>query len=293
GFFLLFDREFRRFADGVDVSGEAFTDLIFMRHVSDAAAKTAYVLFNPGVSPARATSTVYSSSGSNLGISSTATLGAKGQALVRFDSVSGTPAYIRVQSDRPLAGLQISGKAAEVSALRAVPTGSEARLFFPHFAVNGGFSTIVGVTAAGAGQTLVLSASRSDGRPIGTPVRKLLAANEQLIDSVAALFGIAPGPLETGYLVARGTAAGLVGFTSFRYDDGVNSSAASVPATSIPRKNLLFSHIAHQVAAGAGGNYQTGIALLNPFGVAVPYTIRVFDGAGTKVAEKTDTLGPG
>ena len=58
----------------------------------------------------------------------------------------------------------------------------------------------------------------------------------------------------------------------------------------LPRRRLLFSHAAHNVGAGAGGTYQTGIALLNPFDVPVPFTMKVFDGDGVQVAETTATL---
>ena len=63
-----------------------------------------------------------------------------------------------------------------------------------------------------------------------------------------------------------------------------------MPADSLPGRDLFFSHLAHQVPAGAGRTYQTGIALLNPFGVPVSYTMRVFDGGGRLLAEKTDVL---
>jgi hypothetical protein len=94
------------------------------------------------------------------------------------------------------------------------------------------------------------------------------------------------------YIDVLSDTGGLAGYTGFRYDDARVQSAAA-PAIAIPRQKLLFSHIAHQVAAGSGGTYQTGIALLNPFGVRVSYTMRVFDGTGAKKAEMTSTIGPG
>ncbi len=61
----------------------------------------------------------------------------------------------------------------------------------------------------------------------------------------------------------------------------------------MPEQRLAFAHIAHNVPAGGGSTYQTGIALLNPFGLAVTYTMKVFDGNGNMLAEKTEVLGPG
>lgn len=58
------------------------------------------------------------------------------------------------------------------------------------------------------------------------------------------------------------------------------------------QRNLLFSHVAHGINAGTGVPYQTGIALVNPFGAPVGCTISVFDGYGALVAQSNDTLAP-
>jgi hypothetical protein len=113
------------------------------------------------------------------------------------------------------------------------------------------------------------------------------------LESVADLFELPSGALTTGYIVAKGSRGGLAGFTSFNFEDGPARSAAAVPADSLPAQLLAFSHVAHQVPAGAGRTYQTGIALLNPFGCAVSYTLRVFEGDGRLLAEKADALAPG
>jgi len=123
-------------------------------------------------------------------------------------------------------------------------------------------------------------------------VRKTLAPGAQLLESVSDLFGIRSAGLTTGYITMDSSIAGLVGFTSFRYQNGPVRSAAAVPAMPVPVKNLLFSHIAHQAPAGGGGTYWTGIALLNPFGISAPFTMRVFDGNGTEVAKLEGTIGP-
>ncbi|HYK90536.1 MAG TPA: right-handed parallel beta-helix repeat-containing protein, partial [Acidobacteriota bacterium] len=294
GFFLLFDSEFKRFADGVDVSGNAGTDLLFMRHEYDATGKSKYCLFNPGFSPASVSASLYSRDGVVVGTPKTSTLVPKGQYVFTFDTVTTSSGYVRVRSDRPVAGVELFGDSNELSALSAVPPRAEGRLYFPHFAVNQGFTTILGiVNASGAPTRIILRAFGSDGNQLGGPVSRALPASAQLLEPVASLFGIAEGPLSSGYVVAEGDSGGLVGFTGFRYDDGRVRSAAAVPANSVPKKRLLFSHIAHQTAAGSGGTYQTGIALLNPFALGVQYTIRVFDGTGVKIAEKTERIGPG
>ncbi len=294
GFFLLFDRDFARFADGVDVSDDAATSLTFLRHLNDSSSHTSYCLFNPGVEAANVTATLYDTSGKAVGISKGSSIAAKGQSVFSFDGATLSSGYVRVRSDRPVAGLELFGNAANLSALRAVAAGTDGLLYFPHFAVNSGYSTaIVILNTTGDASNLVLTAYNGDGSRIGAPASRALAANGQLFETVASLFGIGSSGLSTGYVVATSDKGGIAGYTGFLYDDGRVQSSAAVPATSVPRTELIFSHIAHQVAAGAGGTYQTGIALLNPFGVPVQYTMKVFDGNGVKKAEITSTIGAG
>ncbi|MBZ5499942.1 MAG: right-handed parallel beta-helix repeat-containing protein [Acidobacteriia bacterium] len=292
GFFMVFDREFKRFADGVDVAGEAATDLLLMRHIAGTATRTTYFLFNPGVNPATVDATLYAASGSAAGSPQSSVIAPKGLCVFSFDGIAASAGYVKIRSDRPISGLELFGDTQGMSALKAVSPGSDGRLYFPHFAVNQGYATNIGIINSGDDFAhLVLTAYTSDGYILGKPVNRELWGRAQLLEPVANLFGMESGTLFTGYVVVQSDRAGLVGFTDFRYDDGRVQSGAAVPAASIPRQKLIFSHIAHQVAAGAGGNYQTGIALLNPFGVPVQYTIRVFDGQGNKVAEATDTIG--
>ncbi len=291
GFFLVFDGSFARFADGVPVSSETGTDLVMMQHMSVANMKTTYFLFNPGVNPANISATLYAPSGEASGAAKASIIPPKGQFVFSFEN-SVPFGYVHVKSDRPISGLELTGDSEELSALSAAFPGSDGRLYFPHFAVNQGYSTNIGIVNPTTGLAkLVLTAYDNSGNILGTPANYDLYPHAQLLQSVSSLFGLDKGSLNTGYVVAESNLGGLVGFTGFRYDDGHVRSAAAVPATSIPRQQLLFSHIAHQVPAGAGGNYLTGIALMNPYGVPVPYTIRVFDGSGLMVAEKTDTIG--
>lgn len=293
GFFLLFDNDFARFADGVDVSDRTDTDLYFMKHASGASIETHYALFNPGVGPASVTVTPVSAAGTPMDAPATIVLEPKGQAVLRFQKAVADAGYVHVVSDRPLCGLEVFGDTAEMAALRAVSPGSDARLYFPHFAEKSGFSTYIGiVNTASVKANLALTAYRSDGVPITAAVQRTLAPGAQLLESVSGLFGIRSAGLTTGYITMDSDVAGLVGFTSFRYQNGPVRSAAAVPAMPVPVKKLVFSHIAHQAPAGGGGTYWTGIALLNPFGVSLPFTMRVFDGNGTEVAKLDGAIGP-
>lgn len=294
GFFLLFDKDFNRFADGVDVSDGAATSMSFMRHLNDSSGHTSYSVFNPGINTANVTATLYNTSGSSVGTPKTSAIVPKGQSVFSFTDTTLSSGYVRVQSDRPVAGMEVFGSSADFSALRAAPTGTDGVVYFPHFAVNSGFSTIIGiVNTTGDASSLVITGYNSDGSRIGAPVTRTLAANGQILESVASLFGLGSGSLYTGYIVVSSDKGGIAGYTGFKYDDGSVQSSAAVPAISVPRTKLIFSHIANDAASGSG-TYFTGIALLNPYGVPVQYTMKVFDGTSTTPkAELTATIGAG
>jgi hypothetical protein len=83
-----------------------------------------------------------------------------------------------------------------------------------------------------------------------------------------------------------------MGYTGFEINNGTTSSDATVPANSIPSQRLFFSQIANEIPAGTGVTERTGVALLNPLGVAVAYQIAVYDKNGNVVAQANNTLGP-
>ena len=294
GFFLVFDRDFRRLADGVDVSSETATRLIFMRHQFDAAGKSVYVLFNPGVNAATVGATLLNEGGAQVDTLQTPiVLAPKESRLLVFDRFAASSGTVQIDSDRPISGLEFFGNTAELAALRAVIPGTEARLYFPHIALNQGYSSLLGVVnTSNARANLILTAYRDDGSVLGSPVQRSVNGNGQLLESMSTLFGLSGGPLISGYVVVESDQAGITGFCSFRYDNGLVQSSAAVPAVSLPQQKLLFSHVAHQVPAGGGVNYQTGIALLNPFGTPISYTMRVFDGTGLEIARTTGALEP-
>ena len=293
GFFLVLDQAFSRMADGADVNAETDTNLFFTRHVNDASAKTFYSVFNPGVNPASVTVTLLDAAGGQIGIPQESLIPPKGQFSFAFDAVTTPSGHVRVRSDRPVSGLEIYGNTSEIAALRAVPAGSEARLFFPHIAVNQGYSSLLGILNSSSNPaTIKLTPYDNEGNEIGTQVMRFLDGNAQLLESAASMFGLGSGSLVTGYVIVESDQPGITGFCEFDYDNGIVHSVATVPAASVPVQDLLFSHVAHQVPAGSGGNYQTGIALLNPFGAPISYRMRVFDGTGAEVADGTYALGP-
>jgi parallel beta-helix repeat protein len=293
GFFLIFDPSFARLTNGTSVSDQTATDLVFMRHESDSAGKATYVLFNPGVNSANITANLWASSGTLMDAPKTATIAAKGQFIFAFNSVTSSSGYVRVQSDRPISGLELYGNTQEISVLGFSPPASDARLFFPHIALNQGYTTLIGMTNPNSTTANVeLTAYSDNGQILGTPAPIQLAPNGQLLQGASDLFGIGSGALTTGYVVAESDQAGVQGFTAFSYNDGIHQSAAAVPVDSVPRQHLLFSHVAHQVPAGSGESYLTGVALLNPFGTTIDYTMQVFDGSGNLVAQMSDVLAP-
>ncbi len=292
GFFLLFDPAFSRFADGVDVSGDGWTDFYFPRHQSDLSGQAAYQLFNPGINPASITATLVDPFGAHLDIR-TATIPSMGQERLTFNTRTASSGYVHIQSDRPVTGLEVYGSASEIAALRAAPPGTAKQLFFPHLAVNEGYSSVLGVlNSSSLPANLTLTAYESDGSMIGSPAHRSISDGGQLLESARSLFGLPNGSLWTGYVKASSDRPGMIGFSEFHYDNGSVRSSASVPIAGIPQERLLFSHIAHQVPAGAGVDYLTGIALLNPFGTTISYTLKVFDKDGTQLAGMTGALGP-
>jgi len=140
---------------------------------------------------------------------------------------------------------------------------------------------------------LTLNAYDNGGNLLASKTSIVLPAGGQLLQTVTDLFGIsASGDTKTGYIVAQGDQPGIMGFQEFSFNDGIHTSDAAVPADSVPRRHLIFSHVAQGAETGSGVPYQTGIALLNPFGTTIGYTISVFDRTGTLVAQASDTLGP-
>jgi parallel beta-helix repeat protein len=293
GFFLIFDPTFTHLADGVDVSSDTYTDFFLMRHESDSSGQATYQVFNPGVNAANVTATLMSSAGSQIS-SLTQTVQPKGQYMFAFNSVAASDGYVHVTSDRPVTGLEVFGNTTEVAALRAAPAGTDTRLFFPHFAVNEGYTSLIGVVNPSSSvATLTLTAYGNGGSVLGSPASRTVSANGQLLESVSSLFGLGSGGMITGYVIVDSDQAGIAGFSAFRYANGSVQSISAVPSESVPKQTLLFSHIAHEVASGTPDQYLTGIALLNPFGTSIHYTMKVFDSTGTERAELTDTLGPG
>lgn len=293
GFFLIFDPTFSHFSTGVNVSAQTSKDIVFMRHEFDSNGEATYVISNPGVNSANVTATLYSPAGQSIGLPQTVTIAPRGQLIFGFNSLTLSSGYVRVQSDRPVSGLEIIGGTNYLSALGGFSPGSEGRLFFPHYAVGGNFSTQIGiVNSAASAANLTLSAYDGSGNLLASAIPPPLPAGGQLLQAVTDLFGIGTGSLQTGYIVAQSDQPGIMGFTNFTYNDGTHISTAAVPADSVPRQHLLFSHVAHQVPSGSGVPYQTGIALLNPFGTTLGYTISVFDGTGNLLAQTSNTLGP-
>ena len=293
GFFLIFDPAFQHLADGVDVSSDTYTDFYFVRHESDSSGQATYQIFNPGVNTATISATAYDYLGNVQGTANF-TVPVKGVHPFAFNSIASSSGYIHVTSDRPVSGVEIFGNSNEVAALRAAPAGTETRLFFPHFAVNGGYTSVIGVVNTSTSPAnLILTAYADNGSILAAPVQLKLNGNGQVVESASDLFGLGPGGIITGYIIATSDQPGITGFSAFNYTNGSVSSVSAVPSQSVPQPMLIFSHIANLWPSGTPNDpYLTGIALLNPYGTQVGYLMKVFDGSGNEVGEMTDILGP-
>jgi minor extracellular serine protease Vpr len=295
GFLVYSDPEAKKFATGVNAATNLSGSLVFMRHQTGAGRTSSYIIFNPGVNVANITARLYSADGSNVS-TQTATIAAKAQTIVQFNSTTTTGyATVSTSPSVPISGVELVGTSNVMAALGGFSPGTQARLFFPHYAVGGNYSTQVGIinTNTSATATLTLSAYDSAGKMIGSVDSLTLQPGGLLLKTITELFGLSSdGALQTGYLVAQGDQAGLMGFTDFSYSDGVAVSDATIPADSSPSRRLLFSQIANGVPAGNGVPYQTGIALLNPYGTSVEFTMSVYAGDGTLKYQGTQTIGP-
>lgn len=266
-----------------------------MRHLWDSSGHANYVLSNPGVKSANISATLRDTTGNSIA-QKTTQIEPKGSAILRFETGNLSSGYVRVLSDRPVSGVELVSKELSVAALGGFPPGSQARLFFPHFAVGGGYSTQVGIVNTGANSVnLRLSAYDDKGNFLGRITRvdsDALKPGGQLLNTITELFNISEdGPTRAGYLIAEGDQPGLMGFTHFSFYDSVHHPEGTIPADSAPSQRLIFSHIAHGGEASTDIPYQTGIALLNPFGTAIEYTISVYDGSGALRATAKQTIG--
>lgn len=296
GFSLVFDPAFSLFSTGTNATAQAGTDLVFMRHDPDANGITNYyVVSNPGVNATNVTVTLYNTAGQSIGQQS-ATINPKAQTVFNFSS--STAGYVTVQQPLssnivPLSGVEVVGNSTRLAALGAFSPGSEARIFFPHYAVGGGTTTQIGiVNSSGSAANVTLNAYDNNADLVGTTSFQI-AAGGQFLGSVADVFQIpTTGATQVGYLIAQGDQPGLMGYTDFTYSNGSHSADASLPADSVPSTGFFFSQIANGVASNTGAKFWTGIALVNPYGTQVPYTMTVYDPSGNTIATGSYTLGP-
>ncbi len=293
GFSLIFDQAFSLFSTGANATSQTGVDLVFMRHEYDSNGATNYVIANPGVNTASITATLYDATGVSHG-QQTATITPKGQTVLNFNSSNLSSGYVNLTSNQPVSGMEVVGNSNRQAALSAFPPGTEARIFFPHYTVGGGYTTHVGIVNSSASvANLTITAYDNNGNILGTAVLAQLAVGGQFLGSVSDLFGISTaGAIQTGYLVAQSDQPGIMGYTDFTYNDGIHNADANVPADSVPSQKLLFAHVANGVNSATGSPYMTGLGLLNPYGTQVPYTITVYDGQGNQVAQGSFTLGP-
>jgi len=195
-----------------------------------------------------------------------------------------------VLSDRPVTGLQAVESANFLSALSPATPGSDTQLYFPHWAQGGGYSTRIGIVNSGnLTANLTLLAYDSSGAVIGN-YSGSLAAGGRLHQSVDALFGLSFNGTHVGYILAQSDQPGIMGYVDFSFNNVPlnHISDVALPADSLPLQHLIFAHFAN----GGGTPYTTGIALLNPFGTTVSFTISVYNDAGVLIAQNSGALSP-
>ena len=298
GFSTISDTNFKQFLTGTNATSQTGTDLVFMRHEYDANGTANYVISNPGVNSAPITATLYNTTGPT-GQAQNTTIAAKGQTVIHFNSTTLSSGYVRVQSlsGYPLSGVETVGTSTRQAGLGAFSPGSEARIFFPHYAVGGGVTTQIGIVNPGTSAVNVTLTAYDNNADLVGKTSFQIAPDGQFLGSVADVFQIPTGgATQVGYLVAQGDQPGIMGYTDFTYYNSGGSpiADATVPADSVPSNTLFFSQIVNHEpsSSGTGAFFWTGIALVNPFGTQVPYTMTVYDQSGNFVTSGNFTLGP-
>jgi len=108
GFFLVFDADFSRYADGVNATSQTGTDLMFLRHPSDPWIRWFMPCSIPGLIPPRSPLRTFRPRAHRSGVHKL-DASSQGQWIFDFASAAASSGYVRVQSDRPVSGLQSSG----------------------------------------------------------------------------------------------------------------------------------------------------------------------------------------
>ncbi|MBI3940555.1 MAG: M36 family metallopeptidase [Acidobacteria bacterium] len=285
---------------GADAIASTSTESLFLLAGAGATAtsfpsstlETEINLVNPNAAPASVQVTVYNSLGQVV-LSQPATIRPFGRLQKLLSDWVKTPlstGYVRIRSDRPLTGFEVHGDQRKTGLrLRAISEVAEV-LYVPHFAEApaGGdvrlFTVLNLVNPTAQRIQATLTALTDSGSPVEDLRARQVALEpgQSLEGSLRDLFGIGdPSRSYVGSLEIRSSPAGVLGAVRFAQSD--NQYLTAMPIEPEARGRIVFSQVAHGTIGGA--SYLSGVVLQNPGTQTTRYTLKVFGGDATLLAQ--------
>ncbi len=291
GFFLVLDTNLR-YLDGADLPLPSL-QLIFPEIRISETENTEINLVNPGTSPVQARLQL----GGSVQREETIDLPARGASRLDVQTFFGLqqavgPVWLSVQADGPVAGFAFVRTGADWLGVNARPADLDRRsLFFPQFAVLGGFESQLKIFNTGDQPVdIVLTAYRPEGVAYAAPavssnpVLRRLEPGELLCEELEALFGFQGSEILQGWIGVESSGPGLEG--SLTYALPQTGALAAVVAESEGRRELLFSHIATSLG------FFTGVALQNSATISTNVQVVALTAQGEMAGETHLVIGP-
>ena len=276
---------------GFTVSGELARELYIPHFASDAQWWTGVAFANPGNQAAKVTLTAFNTSGQQIGTSQQVSVKAQAQmqpqtvAQLFAGTVSGT-GWIKVTSDRDIAGLELFGRRSDNSLAGLALSGEKGTtLHFPYFVNNSQWWSGIGVanpqTATAA---ISLVARDKDGKQMGQSVNwnvpGLAQGSPQTVQSLFGLTG-GTGSISSNHEALRAMVA-MAAAQQEAYADllAIFSNDFTVPlfdptvTADASDYDLLQAAIAKVVAAGDA--YQQAINYFDQQNALTPTSVAGF-----------------
>lgn len=186
--------------------------------------------------------------------------------------------YIRVDSDSPLWGLQVStdGDYLMLGSNLIPISKASAEVFFPHFARTGGWQTSFGLINVGDQTEEILRQSYSEEGQILASDTIELAPGEK-VENDTFYIGILTTDARSMSASTMSNRDSLVGYIKFLNPSFGSRARAIVPLATEGDTELVVPHIA------SGGNWWTGIALMNTGNGDSTVTFSVYDVEGNQI----------
>ena len=292
GFFLTFNDSLT-FLDGADVSSNTLTSFV-LPEIEDEGFTEIHAA-NPGLVAANITFELYRSDGVLRTGSVMRNVGPDGTVTELFsDMFAGvTPVgsdYILASSDQPVVAFEFLGKTGiYVEGLNGQDaTAGATVLYSPQYVIGGpDWRTTMSVVNLDAfGGTVAFQFIRDDGTQIGPTRMTPIVAKGKIQVTDQAFFVDAGDVLTQGYVKITSDGPRLAGGVVFG-DPGRSIFSSALPLVSTLQTAVIFGQVASNTT------FFTGVAIINPNGMAVSALIEVFDRNGSLVVSKNEMIPAG